>query len=56
MKIFGVVCIIISVFCGVTLFYDLKNHIYSWRLINILMCPVNMVMGARFLMCKSYEM
>ena len=56
MKIFGIVCINISVLCCVTIIYDLKKNIYSWRLINILMCPVNMVMGARFLMCKSYEM
>ena len=44
-KLIGWFLVVIGIVNLIVLHHDLTNHIYSWRLINIIVSPINIVTG-----------
>ena len=48
MYCFGVICISVGIVCGIAFCDNLLNHIYNWRLINVITFPLNILFGVHF--------
>jgi len=46
-KIFGYISVLVGVLCGCVLYNNLCEGKFDWQLINIITCPVNIILGVR---------